>query len=363
MNELEHAIEQTCPFPHLNEKGKLKDGLFIQQPRICRECSLKSCAQMRLSEKSACFRIHNCSRGLCFVVFDFYDVRLIVNGLLVPGYYRKLSKNQKKRLSIQNVSESSLSAWHKSTLHLIEGTTRYIEDSVKTNLSMLHDVKTSVSIILRNTEVLINEEDLGNSIEDKIENASHARKTLYKSVNLLEERLSMLDLISNPKSARYGERKYAPIYRIVDKFAKLFQQTASAKRIQIRMSGSSYKNLRVYDSFSTIPLVLIDNAVKYSLPAQDVVIEVNDDAKGGVVVAVRSISPLIQPNYRERIFSKGFRCPFAQKVTSKGAGLGLYLATIVGQAHGIKIQYTTGSTTFQKDEIMYGENIFSFTVT
>jgi signal transduction histidine kinase len=77
---------------------------------------------------------------------------------------------------------------------------------------------------------------------------------------------------------------------------------------------------------------VIDNGLKYSLPAT--ALEVAADATaGGVTIRVRDQGPGIPERERERIFDRFYRRRFA-KDRVPGSGLGLYIAREIIRAHG-----------------------------
>jgi K+-sensing histidine kinase KdpD len=287
------------------------------------------------------------------------DGKVIINGLFVLGFCRKFSRKEKKK-PLNIIRESAIETWVNKSSAMAKSLENAVHDSVETTLGMLHDVKTAVSVIFRNAESLIYEES-GETIDEKIENAPHAKKKLFKSVSLLEERLKMMSLVSNPESASHGGKHPLPIYKVFDKNLKIFHAIANKKNIRLNLIGHSFSSPRLYASFSTIPLVLIDNAIKYSQPNQDITVSIND-TNGGVSVQVESYSLRINKNDSEKIFKKNFRATGAKKVAVEGSGLGLYLADIVAYANGFDISHTETGNSHMIDGLPYINNIFSFYV-
>ena len=111
--------------------------------------------------------------------------------------------------------------------------------------------------------------------------------------------------------------------------------------------------------YNIIPLVLIDNAIKYSLPDQDITVTVND-SYGTVSVQVESYSLQINEKDSKKIFKKNFRANNAVHVATEGSGLGLYLADVVANANGFKINHTETGSSSRKNDLTYVNNIFSF---
>ena len=201
----------------------------------------------------------------------------------------------------------------------------------------------------------------GRSDDEKIDSAEPPIRRLLKAVQLVDSRLKLNSLISNPESARYGKPRPLPVYRSFDRMVRLFKDIGHAHHVKITMSGRSLNRPLLYDSFETLPLVLIDNAIKYAQRRGEVHVIVWDDAKltDGCYVAVESEGKLIDLADRSSIFERGFRSSEAQKITSSGGGLGLFIAQIVAHAHNFELRYT--ARPISKGGL-WGTNIFEFDV-
>jgi signal transduction histidine kinase len=219
----------------------------------------------------------------------------------------------------------------------------------------LHDIKTATSLVFRNAEAYMVQLP-GETDDEKIENSPDPLKSLFKSISLLNTRLTMSSIVSNPESASFGRKRLAPIYRMFDKMCRLFEEIGAKKGIKIIMSGSSFNKVRCYDSFETLALVLIDNAVKYSLPGEPVTVKAMDSGSG-VEVSIESRGPVVPEGDREKIFERGIRTTSAKEMAQGGSGLGLFIAKIVAEAHNTKIAYQAKNTSAKNN---IGTNVFSF---
>lgn len=353
ITKLYNLTSSICPFPHIID-NKLIDGLIYSQPFLCKNCREFLCIKKN-QEKNITLL---CPKGFNYHRFLLTDKIFIINGIKVTGHSAKISRKEKKKQLLNIIKQESIDNWINKSNTLTKALENTVSSNVASTLGMLHDVKTAVSIIFRNAESLIYEEQ-GETMDDKINNAPQNKKKLYKSVSLLEERLKMMNLVSNPDAATHGEKNPLPVYKVFDRTLKIFHSLANKKHIHLKLLGTSFSSPYLYASFSTIPLVLIDNAIKYSLPYQDVTVTVND-SYGTVSVQVESYSLQIEKNDSKKIFKKNFRANNADQVAKEGSGLGLYLADVVAYANGFNINHTeTGSTTI-KDDSTYVNNIFSF---
>jgi signal transduction histidine kinase len=77
---------------------------------------------------------------------------------------------------------------------------------------------------------------------------------------------------------------------------------------------------------------LIDNAVKYSKPGEEVLVEAQS-SNGRVVIDVSDQGPGIPPQHQKLIFEK-FGRVHTGETAKPGTGLGLFIARSIAQAHG-----------------------------
>lgn len=350
-------LKLICPYPTIDEKGNFADGYLILQPRACRKCKLKKCVANLTSEqgKQICHSV--CPIGFSLVTFSWPFGQILCNGIIVgalntacPPPIRKSNKDQK-------VAWEEIQSWHGAISKIIPIFNRLCEEKARELIEGLHDVTTAVNLVTRNAEAIIGELK-GGTDDDKIENAPPVMKSLLKSIELLNTRLLMSSIVANPSSVAFGQKRPTPVYKVFHRMVKLFEEEANRKQVKFKMMGSSHALPLCFDSFDTLALVLIDNAVKYSLHGSTIDVIVNDTAKS-VKVAVQSYGPFVPKEMQEKIFERRFRTPSAEKFVAKGSGLGLFIAKAVSDSHGFTIHYKSFNVTQAKGE---GQNEFLFEV-
>ncbi len=351
--ELLKIIALSCPVPNILKFDNTLTGRE-HLPQVCGRVCRFDCIDQTVRPQS----IAVCKHKFNFMHISLKDHELILLGFILRKQ-SKLSRKKKKQLSNYIVSEDTITKWITYSNKVLDEMESFLENKTKEMFESLHDIKTGISLIFRNTESLIYEEQ-GNTFDEKVENAPQNKKALFKSVSLLEERIKMMDLISNPSAAYHGQKRPTPVYRVFDKFVRLYSSLAyDSRKITLRLTGTSFNNPHLYESFGTIPLVLIDNAIKYSRESQEITLKLQDLNNNGVSVSISSLSPRIE---HENIFDKGVRGKYAPKVARMGQGLGLYLAKIVAEANGFEIQHSETDTLFSVDGVEYTKNIFSFNI-
>jgi hypothetical protein len=348
----------TCPFPSITPEGLLHDGLYLTQPKKCRECPTKSCTGLLTKSQKVDFpTFHTCEFGLSAVLVPAPFGQILLNGILVPEENTGFDARRRKQYKSQKVSKEKICRYCDSIGTSAKGILNAIDQKARDSIAGFHDITTAVNLLFRNAEAILDHQP-GDTLDEKVLQLDSPLKTLLFSVWLLSSRLEMATIVANPESASYGQPRPTAVYKTFHRFARLFEQEAIKRNIRIVMTGSSFNKLRLYNSFDTIPLVLIDNAIKYSFDGKDVIVRVDDEGSK-CFASIESYGAIIPPQFRDKIFLRGFRTPLAKDTVSSGSGLGLYIASIVANANAFAIDYRAIP---ERGNPGQGGNVFSFEV-
>jgi len=351
-------MQSLCPYPTVTRDGEYKDGLLLPQPRVCSKCERHDCWKQVVEVGNQPLAHFHCAKGVSLLLFRFPEGSILSNGIIVKEHNTACAPELRKQLQAQKISLPEAQRWHDAMFSVVPILQDQAGKNVVDAVNSLHDVTTGVSLVMRNAEAII--ADLpGLNDDDRIENAPAALKSLLKSVQLLHRRLLMPSYVTNPESAAHGQKHPTPVYKVFHRMVRLFEQVASRGRVGLRMGGYSVAVPVCYDSFETIALVLLDNAIKYSLPNGTVLVNVNDTDRRTVHVAVESDGPIVPDDMTRAIFEPRIRARSAEDHASTGSGLGLYIAKVVADAHKIEIGY---ACTSRRTDGKTGRNVFSFNI-
>jgi K+-sensing histidine kinase KdpD len=331
------VIRLLCPFPTMGGDGIVRDGLELEHPKICQKCHTRDCLSHLQQQPAADLTHAVCPKGMSVVLCRFPEGDVLCNGIIVKTQNSKCPPDIRKQNQMQKVGWDKITAWYENVSQALPVLEEASHKQAQESIHGLHDVKTAVSLVTRNAEGIIATLP-GETDEERIENAPSELKALLKSVQLLHTRLSASSILANPEAASHGQKHPTPIHKVCFKMVRLFEELAAKRKVRIRMTGTSFSTPRCYDSFETIPLVLIDNAVKYSDEGGEIIVAVKD-APNHVALKVESHGPIIHESMWKAIFERGVRGPNSHRLVSRGSGLGLYIAGIVAAAHGCEIRY------------------------
>jgi K+-sensing histidine kinase KdpD len=319
------------------QDGTLCDGYLIPQPALCKRCRDSFCRGLVDRDGSA-IEHEVCPRGFSCFAIRFPQGTVVINGVLALELNKECSPTLKKRFRSNKVYLSSLRAW-KETQSLWDEKAKsgFVRDATAESVSVLHDVKTMINAVMRTCESIVQSLP-GESDAEKFKMADPEHAKLIKTARLLGSLFRRVDIYVNPEAAAYGARRQVALYQLVDLLCHIFEDDARARGVFLTLDGRSYNTPPVYDSMEVIPMVLIDNAIKYSTPGHGVHVHVND-VDGDVEVKVDSYGAPVPEEERGKIFLRGYRGTAAKKVASTGSGLGLYIAQIVAGVHQTRVEY------------------------
>lgn len=354
------VLRKACPFPTIDEKKSLHPGVYLDPPKHCVQCQTRSCVD-HLKSGHAKYPTHAvCEFTYSTILIPTPFGNLLVNGVFIPFYNQNMQPRVRKANRQNKITWEQIQKYSVGISYTCELLVQEVDRKARENIGTLHDIQTAVNFVFRAAEEIVYRLP-GKHFTDKVEKADPTTRTLLNATDLLRSRLAMMSIIANPESARHGVPKPWKLYRVFHKIVRLFEAEANIRGVKLTMEGHSQKEPLVYDSFETIPLVLIDNAVKYAYTDSEIKVKVNDknQVRPACEVEVESWGDIVPESEREHIFERRYRSRQAEDVVGKGSGLGLYLAKLVGDAHGFRIRYDAVP---METNPRTGFNVFSFVV-
>jgi len=175
------------------------------------------------------------------------------------------------------------------------------------------------------------------------DDASWDRAVVQDSLEVIEEEADRLtELIDNLLDASRLQAGALSINlseveldSLAERIADRFQTQSEIHEVSVRFKENFPIILGDENRLEQVISNLISNAIKYSPKGGKILIEGNY-IPGQVIVCVNDEGPGIAANDIPYIFDRFYRADQASK-TTKGAGLGLYLARAVVEAHGGRI--------------------------
>ncbi|MCM1126413.1 MAG: ATP-binding protein [Lachnospiraceae bacterium] len=190
-----------------------------------------------------------------------------------------------------------------------------------------HELKTPLQSIMGSAELM--ENGLVKP-EDMTRFVGHIRTEACRLVTLIDDiiRLSRLD------EGDDMPLENVDLYEIAEEVTAGLADMASAKNINISVTGESVEQKSVRHLLTEILFNLCDNAVKYNKDGGTVMVSV-EKQENDAVISVKDSGIGIPPEHQARVFERFYRVDKSRSKESGGTGLGL---SIVKHA----VQYLNG---------------------
>ena len=212
--------------------------------------------------------------------------------------------------------------------------------------SISHEVKQLNAQIKDNSDIILqtyrlDEENVQLTPSD-ISALQEKIRTIYVSSSMIASRFSLYDYEKSPQALTQGRAYSCNVYGKFNKIRKILKGYMR-KSTTISINTGSYLHIMAYPSFEMVPLLLLENAVKYSYGnGGEVSVDFSEESGNQLVVTISSYSPYCSKEECAKIFTKGFRGKNARKV-SDGSGIGLYFVKMLCDLHNIQIKAESDS--------------------
>jgi signal transduction histidine kinase len=173
---------------------------------------------------------------------------------------------------------------------------------------------------------------------------------LIEQVDALDVLFEFLRFELNPELFVYTMRKEINIHGIFHRAFRHFKHRLQAKELNYKIDRVEGFIVTAAPSLSIVPLVLIDNAIKYSPRGDQLSVSLNLTDR---IATIHSHGPRIEKDELETIFQKSKRGRNAGQVVPAGQGLGLFIAKRICDAQGFKISAKVDDRTFKIAGVPY----------
>jgi len=195
----------------------------------------------------------------------------------------------------------------------------------------LHEIRKLNRTIKHEAERMCNQESPGDPAL-----ARPQLVKIWKSSEFMSTQFDVIELLANEALFILPCNTGGELYRIVDKCVRIYRPSTNPSRLVIKAPPEFHAKVAVCDkTFHIIPTVLIENALKYSLPESEIMIRLSRKDLD-LVMTVRNVFAS-REGLTDQVFDKGYRASSDQE----GSGNGLYLARMVAKQHGATLRVSS----------------------
>lgn len=323
------------------------DGNILNQNKYCTEkCKKRDCV---LTKSTDSYENYICHKGYNSITILFNDGKYIINGLIFNNN-SKIPSGTKKVKQKYIFDENYVIGIIKKIKAIEDEVEERVKFNLQNNFALFHDVRTVYALAFATLEKHILSQ-VGGSFIDKLKNSGQVIVDLYDELDLVNSHLEMIDVIANPNSITKSNKSLCNLYKLIDKLVKLFNSKASKKGITIKiLANKSIPDAFFYEYIKIVPLILIDNAIKYSNNNSIIDIKIDFVENNLICISIISLGEPVNEDERELIFNKYFRGSNTHKYSDRGIGMGLWIANNILKPHNSKLCY----------EYINNLNIFKF---
>lgn len=319
----------------------LNDGSYIHLLPFCKNNHSKGkCAEYYKIIRDGKIGLHCCPYGLSSYVFAIPNDKIIFSGLRIrENYDKKKAKAVNTTENIYNpviTEENFLSIAHDIAVTIDEKYT--LQKKLDAINDLLHETRSLNGQVKSSIDLLWETHPDENEIE--YEELLLAIKNAHVSSHLISNRFAYFDSILNPTLT--SNSPYSVIvFRKFDKMRKLLKGYMRKNVwISLNSPGQCDYSYDILQTFETLLFILLENAVKYSVPSRSV--DVNFYENGNILdVSIESLGPYSDENELLHLCEKGYRGENAKAIQPRGQGFGLNFAKKICDDHNIRISFNS----------------------
>lgn len=217
--------------------------------------------------------------------------------------------------------------------------------------NLMHELASVNSLIKASAEIL-SKSSKGNIDKQSI---VHHSEVILENSFLFSTHLDIVNYQLNPKFISEVEK--FDKRNLFGKFHKAiisFKRVSKSKQISFSVNGKIDTLIEAKPVIDTLPILILDNAIKYSVKNSVIEIDYWED-NTFVGVQVSNMGPYLKPQEITKIFNRGFRGSEAINTEVPGQGCGLNFVKFICDIHNAKITIDSSQNTCMIGDISYSE--------
>ena len=334
---LDLTVISPLPIVNLQSIGCPSDGLLIDTPKTCRRNFHQSEGLCRrhyegiASSPDMIGKFVPCPYG--FTSYVTAVGRQILCFTSIIPFPRNGTEKERTQARRHPECRQSREAVLRASKFLNEAGARAekIESRILEQYALsLHEIRKLNRTVKQQAERLCKE-----SSPDDPDVADPRLVRIWKTSEIMSQQFDVIEILANERLASLPCNSVSEIYRIVDKCVRIYRHAGHS--IDLRSpSFDFHPRIHVCDkTFHIIPMVLIENALKYSVQDSEIVIEFSRSRRL-IAVTISNVA-ILGSEITDRVFERGYR----GSSDVEGSGNGLYLARLVAKQHNATLTVST----------------------
>ncbi|MCG3164485.1 MAG: hypothetical protein POELPBGB_00239 [Bacteroidia bacterium] len=207
-------------------------------------------------------------------------------------------------------------------------------------------------------QININSKASSEAISKAVKGNLDRKALIHHSEILLENAFlfsTHLDVVTHQLNPDYFLEEKADKRNLFGKFFKAiipYKRRAKQRDVEINVTGNAQTLIDLYPVIDTLPILILDNAVKYSAHGCEIEIEFYED-EHIMEVSVSNLGPYLRAEELKHIFERGYRGTEALKTKVIGRGYGMNFIKHICDLHKAIVEVTSSEDFTKINEIKY----------
>lgn len=164
----------------------------------------------------------------------------------------------------------------------------------------------------------------------------HHSEMILENSFIFSTHLDMVNYQLNPEFFELEKPDKRNLYGKFYKAILSYSRAAKHKNIDIITIGEAKTLIDSYPVIDSLPILIIDNAVKYTPKGCEIEVEFYETLQD-IEVTISNMGPYLKPEEREQIFFRGYRGEEAVKTNTIGQGYGMSFIKHICDIHNAEI--------------------------
>jgi len=200
-----------------------------------------------------------------------------------------------------------------------------------------HQLRTPLSAIKWTLKMLLSG-DLGKITDEQKEFIGKSYESNERMISLINDLLN----VTRIEEGRYVlKRDAVDMIKMIENIIKSYRSLIKQRQVRFRFKEPKERLAKIVVDEEKLELAtrnLFDNAIRYSLPGGEIVVELKKSEKN-IEFSIKDSGVGIPNDQQNRIFSKFFRGANVIRMETDGSGLGLFISKNIIEAHGGNIWF------------------------
>jgi len=200
-----------------------------------------------------------------------------------------------------------------------------------------HELRTPLTNLITQTQVALG----------KARSLDEYRELLYSNLEEQERLAKMVNDMLWLAQSEHGLLKPVPesldLAHEVRELFDFFEALAEEKHVGLELEGKAPRVLGDRSMLRRAISNLLSNAIRYTTAGDRVLVRLDESGDGRTLLSVQNSGPDIPDEHLASIFERFYRIDPSRKRQSEGSGLGLAIVRSIMEAHGGKVEATSGN--------------------